>query len=256
LPATGTPVRAIDSIRVVTFNIELGGDPDLLGPEILGNANIRAAGLYLIQEAEAYPRQGGDLTQRLATLLDTAWVYIPGHIKHDGTHGLAILSRYPIQATEVMNLAWPEKGNQRIAIRADIIVGDVTLPVVDVHLETKINITERIVQLRPAILDLPAQTIVAGDFNTNPYLWEDGTIPAIGTAQIVDTDQAPILDGYMRDRGFATPAANVGPTERKYGILSRLDAIYSRGFAVGEAQVERTVHGSDHWPVWVDVALR
>ena len=55
--------------------------------------------------------------------------------------------------------------------------------------------------------------------------------------------------------GFAAPTANVGPTERKYGVESRLDAIYTRGLIVGEGHVERSVAGSDHWPVWVDVTL-
>jgi len=97
--------------------------------------------------------------------------------------------------------------------------------------------------------------IIAGDVNTNPYLWEDGSVPLVPTAQIVDTDQAPLLDDYMRGLGFATPAADVGPTQRMLGVESRLDAIYTRGLTVSPANVERTVGGSDHWPVWIDITL-
>ncbi|MBK9033716.1 MAG: hypothetical protein IPL61_21030 [Myxococcales bacterium] len=148
-----------------------------------------------------------------------------------------------------------EHGQQRIALRADIQLGDVTLPVVDVHLETRLNITDRILHLRPAVIDLPPTVLVAGDVNTNPYLWQDGTVPLVPTAQTVDTDQAPILDDYMASLGFDAPAADVGPTERKYGVESRLDAIYTRGLVVSPAHVERSVAGSDHWPVWLDVTL-
>jgi len=59
----------------------------------------------------------------------------------------------------------------------------------------------------------------------------------------------------MRGLGFETPAANVGPTETVHGIESRLDAIFTRGLAVTEAQVERSLDVSDHWPVWVDITL-
>jgi endonuclease/exonuclease/phosphatase (EEP) superfamily protein YafD len=97
--------------------------------------------------------------------------------------------------------------------------------------------------------------IVGGDVNTNPYLWEEGEVPLVPTAQIVETDQAPILDDYMRALGFETPAADVGPTHRALGIESRLDAIYARGFTVSDAHVEHSMTSSDHWPVWVDVTL-
>ncbi len=34
----------------------------------------------------------------------------------------------------------------------------------------------------------------------------------------------------------------------------RLDGLYARGAAILDAGVE-AVEGSDHWPVWVDVAI-
>ena len=60
--------------------------------------------------------------------------------------------------------------------------------------------------------------IVAGDFNTSPFMWAEGNVPLVPTAQVVDTDQAPMLDDYMSRLGYATPTAEVGPTERKYGV--------------------------------------
>jgi endonuclease/exonuclease/phosphatase family metal-dependent hydrolase len=254
--ALPTPMTSGGVVRVVTFNVEMGADPALLANEIRGNAAIADAPVFLIQEQEGYPDEGTTRARRLAQQLDLGYVYVPGRIKKGGTHGLALLSKFPIENVEVMALPLTGGGQQRIAICADILIGDVRLHVVNVHLETHINITDRIVHFRPAIIDLPQQVLVAGDVNTNPYLWEEGSVPLVPTAQIVDTDQAPLLDDYMRALGFATPAADVGPTERMLGVESRLDAIYTRGLVVGKATVERTVGGSDHWPVWVDVTLR
>jgi endonuclease/exonuclease/phosphatase family metal-dependent hydrolase len=248
------PMTSGDVFRVVSFNVEMGKDPDL-ATQIRGNAAIADAALFLIQEEEGYPEEGTTRARRLAQQLDLGYVYVPGRVKKSGTHGLALLSRFPIENVEVMALPLTDGGQQRIAICADVVIGEARLHVVNLHLETHINITDRILHMRPAVIDLPEQVLVAGDVNTNPYLWEEGSVPLVPTAQIIDTDQAPLLDDYMRALGFSTPADDVGPTERMLGVESRLDAIYTRGLVVGKATVERTVGGSDHWPIWVDVTL-
>jgi len=252
---SGQPEPSPGRLRLVTFNVELGGDPDGLAAAIAADPAIATAGVYLLQEEEDHPAEGSSRTRRLAERLGVGWVYVPGRVEGDGTHGLAILTRHPIEDVQVMHLPMIEKGTPRIAIEAELVVGATRLHLVDVHLETRLNITDRILHLRPAVLDQPPVVVVAGDFNTNPYLWEDGVVPLVPTAQIVDTDQAPLLDDYMAGLGFDTPAAGVGPTEEKLGVASRLDAIYTRGLQVSPATVERTVTGSDHWPVWVDVTL-
>lgn len=250
----GGPALAPSTLRVVTFNVMMSADPALLATQIKGNAAIHDADVYLLQEEEAYPGEGVSRARSLADSLGLGYVYIPARVKDDGTHGLAIISRYPIEDVQVMNLRLASN-HQRVAVSATLVVGDVRLPIVDVHLDTTLNIRDRILQLRPAIIDLPPMALVAGDFNTNPYLWEDGTVPVLPASTIARTDQAPLLDDYMRGLGFATPAADVGPTETKYGVSSRLDAVFTRGLAVTPATVERDVAGSDHWPVWVDVTL-
>jgi endonuclease/exonuclease/phosphatase family metal-dependent hydrolase len=244
-----------DQFRVVTFNVEMGGDAKLLADQIRANANISDAPLFLIQEQEGYPEEGMSRARRLAQELGIGYAYIPGRIKKTGTHGLALLSQFPIDNIEVMPLPLTDGGQQRIAVSADILIGDVRLHVVNLHLETHINIRDRIVHMRPAVIDQPEQVLIAGDVNTNPYLWEEGSVPLVPTAQIVDTDQAPQLDSYMRSLHFATPAQDVGPTETMFGVESRLDAMYTRGLTVTKATVERSVGGSDHWPVWLDVTL-
>lgn len=254
-PLRSSMPRSGERIRVVTYNIDMGRDPEVVADELRANEALASADVWLLQEEEWYPNEGTTRASRLAAALGMGWLYVPSKIKGDGTHGLAIISRFPIESAEMMTLPNPENWQPRIAVRADIVVGDLRIPVVDLHLETRINITDRILHIRPAVIDLPDQVIVAGDVNTNPYLWEEGSIPILPAGQIANTDQAPILDDYMRQIGFDTPAANVGPTERHLGVESRLDAIFTRGLEVTDATVERGITASDHWPVWADITL-
>jgi endonuclease/exonuclease/phosphatase family metal-dependent hydrolase len=173
-------------------------------------------------------------------------------MKGDATHGLAILSAFPIENARMMEL--PAGLSKRIALAADIRIGARTLHVVDVHLDTVLNVTDRILQLRPAVLDAPDAVLVAGDVNTNDYLWADG-VPHLPADVVADADQAPILDDYMRALGFDTPTALLGPTEHKYLSEFRLDAIFTRGLRVTPGRVVREVDESDHWPMYVDVDL-
>ena len=244
-----------DTLRVVTYNIDMGRDPETVATELGANAELARADVWLVQEEEWYPTEGSTRASRLAAALGMGWLYVPSKEKGEGTHGLAILSRFPIEGAEMMTLPILDDWTRRIAVRADIVVGEVRVPVVNLHLETRMNITDRILHIRPAVIDLPTPVIVAGDMNTNPFLWEDGSFPILPAGQIARTDQAPLLDDYMRGIGFATPAANVGPTESHLGVESRLDAIFTRGLGVTEATVERGITASDHWPVWTDITL-
>jgi len=242
-------------LRVVTFNVALGGDVDGLAREIAARPELASAAALLLQEEESHTAEPGCRAGRLAAALGLAYVYVPARLIDGGTHGLAVLSPWTIDEVERMDLPLSDVAAQRIAVRATILVGDRRLTVIDVHLGSVLNVTDRILQLRPAVIDAPDPVLVAGDFNTNPYLWDQGAVPVVPASVIADTDQAPILDDYMRALGFDTPTIDLGPTERKFGIESRLDAVYSRGLEVTPGAVVRDVDVSDHWPLWVDVAV-
>jgi endonuclease/exonuclease/phosphatase family metal-dependent hydrolase len=259
-PAPALPLAAAERLRVVTYNVQFGADPEALAAAILADPELASARLLLVQEIEAYPAEGRSRAARLAEALGMGHVYAPAREEGDGTHGLAILSVFPIEQVAVMELPYvdlPLSGRRRVALAADLQVGAEPLRVITTHLDTRLNITDRVVQLRPAVIDAPARVLVGGDFNTNAYLWVEGAVPVLPVDSVADSDQAELLDDYVRHLDFATPTAGFGPTHDAGGVINlRLDSIFTRGLAPAGGAVARGVELSDHWPLWLDVEVR
>ena len=247
-------------IRVVSFNVEKGADVDGLAEVIRNNPGLAEGSILLLQEIESHPGEGGSRASRLAAALGMGYVYAPERTEGDGTHGPAILSRWPLSNVRTMKLPYAALAISRaprIALAAEVWIGDQVLNVIDLHLDTRLNVNQRVLQMRPAVLDAPWPTVVGGDLNMNPYVWIGDVVPQVPTNAAVDTDQAPMIDDYMRHIEYATPTALLGPTLRFGGVVdARLDAIYTRGVTSVPGEVERTVTISDHWPLFIDVVLR
>ena len=246
-------------VRIVTFNVEKGADVEGLVAAFTTSANLQAADIVLVQEIEAHPDEPASRARRLADGLGMGYAYAPERLVGEGSHGPAILSRWPLERVEIMELPFAElafSSAPRLALGADVRIGTHLVRVVDLHLDTRLNVGERIQQLRPAVIDAAWPTVVGGDFNTNPYAWAGDSVPDVPASTVVDTDQAPALDDYMRHLAFDTPTAELGPTQSVGGVLeSRLDAIYTRGLAVTPGAVERMITLSDHWPMFIDLTL-
>lgn len=236
-----------DPLRVVTYNTEYGQDPQGLADAILSTPDLAKAAVFLLQEEEWHPNENGSRAQQLATLLGLDYIYIPARKKGDGTHGLALMSAFPLQHVEKMDLPLANNGVQRIAVACDVQVGDHLVHLIDIHLETRLNAGERVAELHPAVIDAPELTLVAGDFNTNWVTW-DGPVPVLGAEQ----EQVPIINSYMSALQFDAPSADSGPTEHMYGLEFKLDSIYTRGLQTHFGGVDKT-GPSDHWPLWIDV---
>jgi endonuclease/exonuclease/phosphatase family metal-dependent hydrolase len=219
------------------------------------DADLAQADVILVQEAEAFPAEGSTRISRLAGALGMSWIYAPARPEGDGTLGDAILSRFPLDNFAVMHLPLATYKRQRVAISADLHVGTATIKIVTTQLDTTLNITDRVLQMHPLVTSLPDLAFVGGDFNTNPYAWGDGEVPVVGASAIVATDQAPMLDDYMAQQGFANFTKDDGTTEVRYGITSRLDAVYTRGTTVSAGAVNHAVTLSDHQPVWVSIDM-
>src|SRR5262249_11231933 len=137
-----TPVEAIDGtlapevgpapapraapavLRIATWNLAFGADPEGLAAAIASSSDVALADVLLIQEVEAHPAEPGTRASRLARALGMTWVYAPGRPKDDGTHGIAIMSRYPLSHAEVMTLPrFQVKQERRIALAATVELG-------------------------------------------------------------------------------------------------------------------------------------
>lgn len=243
-------------LRVASWNVHFGANAAALADELRADPELARADVLLVQEIEAYPHEPATRTRQLAEALAMTWVYAPARTEGDGTHGIAVLSRYPLVGARVLALPhaespWNER--DRIALAVDVELGDVRVPVVNVHLDVRISAADRVRQLHPALIDAPSHAIVGGDFNTNPYAWVGGAVPLTSTQAVVGHDQAMILDDYLHALGFVGALAADVNTLNVAAISARLDNVYARGFALGAASVATGVDGSDHRPVWTDV---
>ncbi|MDB4956907.1 MAG: endonuclease/exonuclease/phosphatase [Myxococcales bacterium] len=244
------------ALRVATWNLHTGPDPADLAAQILASRELVSADVLLTQEIEAHPTETGSRSQRLAGALGMTWIYAPARIEGDGTHGIAIFSRFPLEAAAVRQLPFvdrPIHPSHRIALAADVVIGTERIRVVDVHLETRLSAGDRIRQLHPAINDAGEQLILGGNFNSQPWAWVDGVVPVTSTEAVVGQDHAQIIDDYLGQNAFAGAVSPDATTMRIPLFSMRLDNLYARGNPILAAGVEH-VDGSDHWPVWFDVA--
>ncbi len=260
-PEQGPPppvVAAGRTLRVVTWNVHFGADPAALAATIRGSRELATADVILVQEIEAYPDEPSSRTRQLAEALGMTWVYAPARPTDDGTHGIALLSRYPLEAVEIKQLPFIDysiRPRNRIALAADVVVGAARVRVVNLHLDVRIGPVDRVRQLHGAVTELPElPVIVGGDFNTNPWAWVEATVPLLATEAIVGQEQAAVVDDYLTGIGFAGAIpANVS-TLRSPAFQFRTDDLHARDLAISAAGVVE-VGDSDHWPVWFEVPL-
>lgn len=254
---TGSAAPVPSTLRIASWNVERAADPAAIARAIAASPVLATADVILVQEIEHHPREPGSRTSQIANALGMAWFYAPARVAGEGTHGDAILSRFPLAAPEVKQLPFadqPINASHRIAQRAVVELGVRTLTIVNVHLDTRLSAVDRIRQLHPAVSDNPHDALVGGDLNTLPWIWIESAVPLTSTEAIVGQDQAQVVDDYLQSLGYVTPLVHDADTHDT-PIDMRLDALCPRGFAVLAAGVDYDTTASDHYPVWIDIAL-
>jgi len=225
---------AIDTLRLVTFNIEFAVRVDSAIAVLTSEPAVRGADVILVQEMD------GDGTKRLAEALGLAYVYYPAiyHLRTKRDFGNAVLSRWPIVDDDKLTLPRVSRyaGTHRIATAATIRIGASLVRVYSTHLGTVADIgaAARAEQMR-AIIDDAARyerVVIGGDMNAF----------AVGSV--------------ARERGYTWPTEHGPHTTR----LGRWDHIFLKGLVSPDSGGAGTVldvrHASDHRPVWALAVLR
>lgn len=255
-PAPGLRASAGCTLRIASWNLHFAPDPGDLLAQLRASQELASADVILFQETTRWPGDVESRTAQLAAGLAMTWAHVPVHALPDGiVQGNGIVSRYPLERVAVKQLPLidePTFDQERAALAADVVVGEHRVRVVSLHLDVRLQITDRIRQLDPAVTDMDARAVVGGDFNSAPWEWVDALVPLTSSEAVIGMKQAAILDDYMASRGYTSTIAHDVNTFTFPGFGMRLDDLYPRGLPIVASGIEH-VGGSDHWPIYVDI---
>lgn len=291
--AAGGPVRRL--LRVAAYNIERGRRLDAIVAQ-WQTPRPRDNDVILLSEADLGMARSGNrhVAREFAAALGFSWVFasefqeltkgdrgerrLPGH-NTQALHGNAILSRYPLQRIEVVQLPaffdyrrqYMARNGNRIAVVADIRTPSQTLTVASTHLEARSSAAERCAQLLAladalAARDRGQPIVIGGDMNTTCLdthrlgrallrrPWIVAGHPTMSTLH----RHEPLFH-EISARGYEVQAANAaGYTFRDRGYRARLDWLFVKNVAraaIVDAQIYREFDDrrrySDHLPISV-----
>lgn len=247
-------------LHIVSLNIHFGKKIESIAKKIKQNPNLAQADVLMLQEIEEHVWEVKSRAEKLAELLDMQCTYIPSRklnrLKAEGTHGLAILSKYPLSDVQAIQLKYfklPYRPRNRIAIAATVTVGTESVRLYNVHLDVRLTKKQRAEQLRPVLEHIEEhrveRAVIAGDFNTLQVLWSLGALPAFYQ------NQKRYLDKFVQSFGFDIALPDKSITFDRGGFRWSLDHIYVKGLSVERSGVESRMKISDHKPVWAKILL-
>ena len=219
----------------------------------LDRVQLLQSDLFFFQEVEHYPDRGSLLIDRLAEHLGYDYLFAPAQrVGRNGAQGLAILSRYPLQNPKVVRLPrFVLKVNNRcrIALTATAATPLGAVGLVNLHLDTRINLKQRYRQLQPVLeasSELPQASVIAGDLNTQNFLWVENLLPL----PFLHRQVRPVL-ARLEASGYSTPFTQTGRTHSWAPL--KLDWIFLRELRAQAHRVQK-IGFSDHRALWVQVA--
>ena len=268
-------------IVVLAYNIERGFGQDAQLDLLLNDPSVPRPDVLLLSEVDRGCRRtqfrnvARDYAQAFGAyyVYATEFVELPGDRAETGPydpplceHGNAIVSRWPLanvrQIRFAHNRSWytpvgfpnpdePRLGG-RVAIAADVRIGERLLRLYAAHLESNPPLTVRDAQVREILDDAKGvfwPVVVGGDLNTYEMVFalyggfEDQNMQA------------------FREAGFSDAHASLPFADRMTAIDQIplvIDLVYARGVKThspGVCPGERCDALSDHRPVWATVAL-
>ncbi len=253
-----TPSSWPPTLRVVAWNMEYTAHLDDQIEVLTTHPELSTADVYLLSEVDRCSTRSElrRSARLIAEALGGAYVYgiefVELNIDRDvgGDTGQAIVSRRPLSGAALTchssQSDWfasddePRLG-QRVALHADVPVGDTDVRVYAVHLESndlfgdKRSIQSKEILDQSQALACERPQVVGGDFNA-PYCG------------------SPTLDVF-RDAGFVDAVGLAGDLGSTHSAGTRLDYVFSKGLEVVDGGVVRDLDASDHDALWVDLAL-
>jgi len=243
LPSSTAPSST--PLRMVSLNLAMREDIDTIAAELAERRLVPGADLVLLQEVIERDG-GGDVASRLAEKTGLHAVFRPAFaLDTHRTMGLAILSREPLEEPHVLRLKQFDlsfRSRHRIALGVAIETPAGRIMVYNVHLDTRINIADRVEQLSAVMSDLdasPDPVVVGGDFNTNDNLWLFHTIPIPFSSK-----QRNGLLRFMKGKGFQSAITGHVATHDALGM--QLDWIFVRGLDAGSTAIQPMAISDHH----------
>ncbi len=223
-------------ITAVSYNINFG---EFIDEAIEDLSHVPLPDIIMLQEMDEMG------TDRIAHATGMDYVYYPASVhKHHKNFGNAILSRWPIIRTQKLILPrrHPANNQMRIVTKAKLDVDGTAVCVYCVHTEVYLTTRQyrrdQIQAITGDILNAGTHVIVGGDFNT---------VRRTSIRRLVE---------YFEALGFIRASKGVGPTVKKLWVSpSAADHIFSRGMSVVQAGRQKEISGSDHYPIWAQLAL-
>ncbi len=236
------------NLKVASYNISC----KVLSEQLLSWADKENIDILLLQEIE---EEDTSAAIAVAEVQQFHYAYaVAREVVAGRTHGLAVLSKYPIlngEAFELPRFDLKINSRRRIAQLVEVAVQGVTVQLANVHLDSRLNIDQRILQLQPALQKLnespQSKQILAGDFNTVPFQFWQNLIP------IYFKNQYKILNEYIATQQFTT-LPSLPYTFRPNSLRWLLDAIYIKGANLNSIQTA-PIDFSDHTPVIAEILL-
>jgi endonuclease/exonuclease/phosphatase family metal-dependent hydrolase len=260
-------VDASKSIRVVTWNIERGGQLDRVVNELSHNP----ADLYLFQEVDCNTRRSGnaDEAAELARRLDMNLAYgvefeelsqeRAQNSSEPAYTGQATLTRLPIRHSRVLRFQrqsefWKphpwipssvpllqRRLGDRIALVTDVIFDNRPLVVYNVHFESRSMGGIQSDQLDEVLAD------IARHYQPNTPILLGGDL---------NSKYLPSVFLHKLERaGFRSVTGE--RIERTHRIAMALDWIFVRGsIRIEDGRVRRDLGGSDHFPVYAELVAQ
>lgn len=243
------------TIRVMTYNIHvgIGMDKKLDLRRIADVINKEKPDVVGLQEVD----RGVQRTQRIDEIVELSkltrmeYAFAFNLPYQGGQYGVAILSRFPIRATEHRLYKNLREAERRGFIRAEIKIDGRVVHFVTTHLDYQHDDGRlfEAQQMLASLTDVKGPLIVVGDFNDIPA----GQTYRLMLEKFDDSWVRHLyrqwIDGTSRDEGFSYPADKPA---------KRIDYIFTRrsdGIKTKRAWVVNTL-ASDHVPVVADLEIK